>query len=173
MGLCLASIKGWFLSAITLGIAYPIWQNWRQSFLVANSYFGNQSFTYDGRGTDLIWNFLLHLLLTIPTLGLNWFWYWARLHRYYWNHTRFGAARFSSTVSGSDLFGLMFINLLLLLVTLGIAWSWVQVRNARYYVEHVSLACPLDFAAVIQDAQAASATGEALSGFFDLDFDLG
>lgn len=67
----------------------------------------------------------------------------------------------------------MFVNLLLLLVTLGLAWSWVQVRNARYYAAHLTLDGALDLAAVLQDAQTASATGEALSGFFDLDFDLG
>lgn len=169
----LLSAKGWLLSAITIGIAYPVWQNWRQKYLVSHSYFGTQPFDYDGRGGDLIWNFLLHWLLTIPTLGINWFWYWARLQRYYWHHTLFGAARFNSRVSGGGIFGLMVVNLLLLLVTLGLAWSWVQVRNARYYVEHLTLDGPLDVAAITQDAQAASATGEALSGFFDLDFDLG
>lgn len=169
----LLSAKGWLLSAITLGIAYPVWQNWRQGFLVGNSYFGNQKFNYDGQGRDLIWSFVLHFLLTIPTLGLNWFWYWARVQRYYWNHTRFAEARFSSTVNGGGLFGLMLLNLLLLVITLGLAWSWVQVRNARYYVGHLTLDGPIDLAAIMQDAQTASATGEALSGFFDLDFDLG
>lgn len=169
----LLSAKGWLVSAVTLGIAYPVWQNWRQGFLVSHSYFGNQKFDYHGRGGDLVRSFLLHLLLTIPTLGLNWFWYWARLQRYYWNHTSFGAARFNSDVRGGGIFGLMFVNLLLLLVTLGLAWSWVQVRNARYYAAHLTLDGALDLAAVLQDAQTASATGEALSGFFDLDFDLG
>jgi len=32
---------------------------------------------------------------------------------------------------------------------------------------------PLETAEIMQEAQAANATGDALSGFFDLDFDLG
>ena len=165
------SAKGWLLNAITLGIAYPVWQIWRQGFLVANSYFGNQKFDFDGRGADLIWNFLLHLLLTFPAFGLNWFWYWARVQRYYWSHSQLAGAQFNSTVSGGGLFVIMSVNLLLLIFTLGLAWSWVQVRNARYFAHHLTLSGMVDVAAIMQDAQAATATGEAISGLFD--FDLG
>ena len=167
------SAKGWLLNVMTLGIAYPIWQNWRQHFLVANSYFGNRKFDFDGCGADLIGNFLLHLLLTFPTFGLNWFWYWGRVQRYYWSHTQLGAARFNCTANGGGLFALMIVNLLLLIFTLGLSWSWVQVRNARYFIDHLTLSGAVDVAAIMQDAQEATATGEAISSLFDLDFDLG
>ena len=167
------SAKGWLLTAVTFGIAYPIWQSWRQCFLVSHSYWGNKSFEFHGRASELLWPFLLHLLLALPTLGLCWFWYGARAQRYYWNHTHFGEARFNSSVTGCGLFALMLSNLFLLIVTLGFAWSWVQARNARYYLGHLTLAGPIDVAGIVQDAQAATATGEALSAFFDFDFDLG
>ena len=167
------SVKGWLLTAVTLGIAYPIWQNWRQEFLVSHSYFGNRRFAYDGNGKDLLWSYVLNIVLSLPTLGICWVWYWARLQRYYWQHTRIGGANFRSTVTGGGMFGLMFGNLLLIILTLGVAWSWVLVRNARFFVGHLYLDGPLETAEIMQEAQAANATGDALSGFFDLDFDLG
>jgi uncharacterized membrane protein YjgN (DUF898 family) len=167
------SIKGWLLTAVTLGIAYPIWQNWRQEFLVAHAYFGNRRFEYDGSGKDLLWSYVLNILLSLPTFGICWVWYWARVQRYYSEHTRFGGGNFRSTVTGGGLFGLMFGNLFLLIITLGLAWSWVLVRNARFFLGHLYLDGPLETAEIMQEAQAADATGDVLSGFFDLDFDLG
>ncbi|MDP3937431.1 MAG: DUF898 family protein, partial [Deltaproteobacteria bacterium] len=60
-------------------------------------------------------------------------------------------------------------NALLLLVTLGLAYSWVQVRNARFHADRLSINGPLDLARIQQEAQSASATGDELAGFFDLD----
>ena len=39
------------------------------------------------------------ILLFLPTLGLSWFWFSARRHRYFTDHTRFGTARFHSTIA--------------------------------------------------------------------------
>jgi uncharacterized membrane protein YjgN (DUF898 family) len=167
------SIKGWLLTVVTLGIAYPIWQNWRQNFLVSHSYYGNKNFSYDGNGKDCIWPFALHLLLSIPTFGICWLWYWARMQRYYWDHTTFNDARFRSSVTGGGVLKLLLVNLCFLIFTLGIAWSWVMVRNARYFTTHLGLEGALDTETIVQEAQPASATGDILSGFFDLDFDLG
>jgi uncharacterized membrane protein YjgN (DUF898 family) len=169
----MVSIRGWLLSLVTLGVAYPVWQNWRQTFLVSHSYYGNKRFAYDGSGQAMIWTFIFHVLLSIPTFGICWLWYWAKWQRYYWAHTTFGGARFRSSVTGGSLLTLSLVNVFLLLCTLGIAWSWVLVRNARYFTTHLCLEGPLDTAAILQEAQTASATGDILSGFFDLDFDIG
>ena len=107
------------------------------------------------------------------TLGIYWFWYSARRQRYLWEHTSFGGLRFSSSVTGGALLGLHAINLLLLIVTLGIAWPWVRVRKIRFLFKYVSARGEFDPESIIQEAQAASPTGEALAGFFDMDFDLG
>ena len=120
-----------------------------------------------------MWSYVLNILLSLPTFGICWVWYWARVQRYYSEHTRFGGGNFRSTVTGGGLFGLMFGNLILLIITLGLAWSWVLVRNARFFLGHLYLDGPLETAEIMQEAQAADATGDVLSGFFDLDFDLG
>jgi uncharacterized membrane protein YjgN (DUF898 family) len=64
-------------------------------------------------------------------------------------------------------------NVLLLIVTLGFGWPWVVVRNARFALRYLTLEGPLDLAAIHQEAQAASATGEGLAGILDAGFDFG
>ena len=54
-----------------------------------------------------------------------------------------------------------------------LVWVWVMVRNYRFALRYLSLEGALNLAAIQQEAQAASATGEGLSSFLDMDFDLG
>lgn len=166
-------IKGWLLTALTLGFYYPYWQNRRQSFMIGGSYFGNQKFAFDGRGRDLFGSFVLHVVLTIPTFFLCWVWYAAKVQRYYAEHTSFQAARFRSTVTGGGMLALMIGNAVLFVLTLGLGWPWITVRNLRYYSSHLTMVGALDVAGITQEVQSATATGEGLSGFLDLDFDLG
>jgi len=144
----------------------------RQTFMVSRSYFGSERFDFAGRGRDLLWPYVLAILLTVPTLGLGWVWYIARKRRYFWDHTAFGTARFSCTVTGAALLGLWVVNVLLLVCTLGIAWPWVRVRNIHFAFRNLALVGPLDLARIQQEAQRVSAIGEGLSGFFDSGFDL-
>jgi uncharacterized membrane protein YjgN (DUF898 family) len=117
--------------------------------------------------------FLLPVPLFLLTLGAVWAWFSARRQRYLWDHTLFGAARFHSTVTGRALWRLRLGNLLLLVATLGLAWPWVTVRSARFAFRYLTLAGPLDLEAIQQEARDATATGEGLSGFLDVGFDLG
>ena len=166
-------IGGSLLSIITLGLYYPIFEIKRYAFMVSQSYFGNQKFEFDGQGRDLFWSYLAALPLSLLTLGIYWFWFLAKKQRYLMDHTSFATARFRSTVTGKRLFLFNLSNLLLLLVTLGAAWPWVVTRNAKFAFAYLSLEGPLDVAAIHQEAQAASATGEALAGFLDMDFGIG
>ncbi len=166
-------VAGWVLTALTLGISYPIFDAKRQAFLVAHTYFGNQRFEFDGRGRDLLGSFLVTLLLTVPTLGLCWFWFLAKRRRYFWDQTTFATSRFHSTVGAFPLLALVMGNALLLFGTLGLAWPLVKVRNIRFALRYLSLEGPLDLERIQQEAQAATATGEGLTSFLDADFDIG
>jgi uncharacterized membrane protein YjgN (DUF898 family) len=163
-------LNGSLRTTITLGVYYPYWIVHRQAFMVSHSYLGSGRFGFDGRGRDLLWPWLRTLLLFIPTLGLAWFWFSARRQRYFAEHTTFGGARFASTVRGRDLAGFTLVNWLLLIGTLGIATPWVTVRSLRFSFRYLSLEGAPDFSAVKQDARAASASGEGLSGLLDADF---
>lgn len=166
-------IAGSLLSAITLGLYYSIFEIRRHAFIVSHSYFGNQKFEFDGQGRDLFWSYVAALPLSLLTLGSYWFWFLAKKQRYLMEHTCFGTARFRSTVTGGRLLRLHSGNLLLLVCTLGLAWPWVVVRNMRFSFEVLSLEGALDVAAIQQEAQLASATGEGLAGFLDMDLGLG
>jgi uncharacterized membrane protein YjgN (DUF898 family) len=168
-------VGGSFLSMITLGLYYPFFITKQYAFMTSHSYFGTQKFDFDGRGRDLLGPYILAFLLLFPTLGLYWFWFQAKLQRYFWDHTSFGNARFRSTVTGGRLLVLTLGNFLLLGLTLGLGWPWVLVRNARFACQYLVLEGPLDMAVIMQDAQLASATGEGLASFLDLDtgFDFG
>ncbi len=164
---------GSFLTTITLGLYYPFFITNQYAFMVTRSYFGTQRFQFDGRGGKLFWSCLLTLLLTLPTLGLCWFWFLAKKQRYFWDHTFIATARFHSSVRGGRLLLLKLVNLFLLVVTVGLASPWVIVRNVRFVFRYLTLEGPLDLAGIQQEAQAASATGEGLSGFLDSGFELG
>ena len=55
-------IKGYFLSAITLGVYFPFFINEYQTFIISNSFFGNHNFKYEGRGIDILKHFIIYLL---------------------------------------------------------------------------------------------------------------
>ena len=164
---------GWMLMPLTLGLWYPVWITQRHAFLTRNSWFGSERFGFDGRGRDLVGPFILMVLLFLPTLGLAWFWFSAFRHRYFWGHTSVGAARFRSTVSGVAWAWLTCSNVVFLVATAGLAWPWLTVRNVRFTLRYLGLEGPLDVSAVRQEAQAATATGEGLAGFFDVDLGVG
>ena len=168
-------VSGSLLMIPTLGLYYPFFKTKKHAFMLSHSYFGNQRFQFQGRGGDLFSSFLLALLLFLPTLGIYWFWFLAKKQRYFWNHTSFAGARFRSTVTGGHLFLLKVGNLLLLLLSLGFAWPWVVVRNARFAFRYLTCEGTLDLAAIKHQAQTASATGEGISSFLDMDagFDFG
>jgi uncharacterized membrane protein YjgN (DUF898 family) len=164
---------GLFLTALTVGVYYPIFDTRRYSFLVSHAYFGDRQFQFDGNGRKLLGQYLLALALTVPTLGLYWFWYLARKQRFFWEHTSFGSARFRYDVTGRALMNLHLGNLIFLVVTLGLAFPWVMVRKLNFVCQYLALEGSLDVASVRQEAQKASATVEALAGFLGAGFDLG
>jgi uncharacterized membrane protein YjgN (DUF898 family) len=100
-------------------------------------------------------------------------WYRYKKTKYRWDRTTFGAARFTSTITFGGLLGLYLVNALILIFTLGFGAPWVQVRTLRYYLSNLTLEGRLDPASIIQDAAQASAFGEGVGDFLDMDFDLG
>jgi uncharacterized membrane protein YjgN (DUF898 family) len=147
----------------------PFYQTNLRRFLASHSRFGSTSFAFNGEGWDLLGRYVRTLLLTLPTLGLIWLWYLAFQRRYYWDHTSFAGARFHCTVTGSGLLGLYAVNLAIIIASLGLALPWATVRTRLYEMENLALQGPVDIEHITQQAQAATPTGEELSGFLDVD----
>lgn len=161
------------LTIVTLGFYMPWFQSKRREFFVRNARFGSEPFLYDGKGKVLFGQYVKALLLTVPTLGLVWIWYAAFKHRYFWGHTAMRGARFRSSVTGRELFGLMLTNGLLVLFTFGIGMPWAITRTHAFWCNALSLHGTVDWAAIEQRAQTATATAEGLAEGFDVDIGLG
>lgn len=161
-------LQSFVLTGLTLGLYVPFYQTNLRRFLVEQSRFGATAPAFDGAGRDLLGQYALTLLFTIPTLGLVWLWYAAYQRRYYWNQTCFAGARFHCTVTGAGLLHLYAVNLAIIVLSLGLATPWATVRTRRYDLDHLVLQGPLDLDAITQQAQAATPTGEELSGFLDV-----
>lgn len=162
-------LRSFLLAGLTLGLYLPFYQTNLRRFLVNDSRFGSAPFAFDGEGWALMGRYVLTLLLTLPTLGLIWLWYLAFQRRYYWDHTSFAGARFHCTVTGGGLLGLYAVNLAIIVLSLGLALPWATVRTRRYEMENLVLQGPVDIEHITQQAQAATPTGEELSGFLDVD----
>lgn len=165
-------VGGFFLTLITLGLYYPFFAVRRHGFVISNGYLGNQKFSFDGKGKDLFGSYLIAVLLTLPTAGLYWVWFSAKMASYLFSRTAFGTTRFRYAITGGRLLVFYLGNLLLLLVTLGLGFPWVMVRSIRFVFDNLTLEGPLDLESIRQEAQIASATGEALAGILDVDLGM-
>jgi uncharacterized membrane protein YjgN (DUF898 family) len=166
-------LGGGLLSVVSLGFYTPVFAVERQHFMVIHSYLGNRPFGFDGEGGAVLRAYVIALVLTVPTLGLSWLWYAAWKHRYVWAHTSFDTARFRPTFTVGGLIRLWVVNTLLMIVTLGLGFAWVKARTARFLCAHLVLEGPVDVPAILQEAESAPATGEAVASFFDIDVDVG
>ncbi len=162
-------LRSFLLTGLTLGLYFPFYQTNLRRFLAEHSRFGSASFTFHGDGWALLGRYVLTILLTLPTLGLAWLWYFAFQRRYYWDHTTLAGGLFRCTVTGWGLFGLYAVNLIIIIASLGLAIPWATVRTKRYEMERLVLQGPGDIEHITQQAQAATPTGEELSGFLDVD----
>jgi uncharacterized membrane protein YjgN (DUF898 family) len=162
-------VIGAILSVLTLTLYYPFFLARQQRFMISHSHFGRRGFVFAGRGRDLLGAYALALVLFPVTLGLSWFWFQAKQARYFWEHTAFETARFRATVTGRQLMNLTISNFLVLLITLGLAWPWVVVRNTRFAFSYLTVEGPLDLDGIVQEPQAATATGDALSSLLGAD----
>ncbi len=185
-------LAGTLLTGVTLGLYYPVFFIRQMRFLISHSSVGNRRFEFDGSAGGLVGPYLLAIAVSVavivivpfPTsflqlliwafgLVVPWTAYLVKQQTYVWNHTSIGNAHFRLNIEGMDYFALKFGNLLLLVLTLGLGWPWVSVRNVRFLCKHLTLAGALDFAAIEQDARAATATGEGLADLVGVDTDVG
>ena len=165
-------IKGGLATGLTLGFYSPWFQNQRRAFLVNHARWGSVPFEYAAPPDPLVKEFFKAVILTIPTLGFVWVWYTAFQHRYFWSNTHFAGARFESKAAGGDVMGLMLVNLVLIVFTAGIATPWVVTRTHAFWAEQIKIVGAVDWAAIQQRAQEASAIGDDLADSLDIDVGL-
>lgn len=91
------------VTLITLGVCYPIMRTRLQAYRMEHTWFGDESFTFDGRAADLFGIWMIAYLLWLPTLGLSYLWYRVREFRYFAGRTGFMNLEFTSDLKASKI----------------------------------------------------------------------
>ena len=94
-----AGLVWWIVTAITLGLAYPVMRTRLQRYRTENTWLGTERFAFAGRTAPMLGRWLVAWLLLIPTLGLSYAWYRAGEFRYFAANTRYGELAFQSDLS--------------------------------------------------------------------------
>lgn len=170
---CLEFYKNTFLSVVTFGFYTPWYLTKIHAHLLRNSYFGSEKFEFDGNGGDLFLPWFISGILTFFTLGLSAVWFVARRTVYFWTRTTISSARFTCSLDPMNYVGVALINGLLTLVTFGIYTPWATVNLNRAVINSLGLIGSIDLDRVRQQAVAASATGEELASFLNVDSGFG
>ncbi len=195
-------IKGCILMILTFYFYWPFFIVKIQKFWRSESYFGSQSFNYDGKGGDIFKAFLLMILLYIVTIGVSvalptlfpgidqklvkiilpvmwiplmigFLYYTVYMDRYHWSKTQFAGGRFNYDATAWQWFFLSFTNLLIVVFTLGFGIPWATVRSRQFLADHLAVAGNMQLSQVVQEAQKSSALGEGVADGFDMDIDIG
>lgn len=186
----------------TFGLYTPYFTINAQKFWINGTYFGNQSFKYEGKGKDIFQAFLVLVLMYVLTVAtplllhsyvpgigeeqfgpimmimyiplvIAFMWYTVYLARYNWSKTEFASGTFRYDATTWQWIFLNFTNLLLIVVTLGLAIPLATVRSRRFLADHLAVAGNMQLSQVVQEAQKSSALGEGVADGFDIDVDIG
>ena len=195
-------IKGYLCMIFTFGLYTPYFTINAQKFWINGTYFGNQSFKYEGKGKDIFQAFLVLVLMYVLTVAtplllhsyvpgigeeqlgpimmimyiplvIAFMWYTVYLARYNWSKTEFASGTFQYDATTWQWIFLNFTNLLLIVVTLGLAIPLATVRSRRFLADHLAVAGNMQLSQVVQEAQKSSALGEGVADGFDIDVDIG
>lgn len=186
----------------TLGFYTPYFTIKAQKFWTSGTYFGNQPFTYDGKGKDIVQAFLVLVLMYLVMVGvpiavsqlmpeigdelvgpvlmimyipfiIAIMWYTVYLTRYHWSKTEFASGTFTYDATTWQWISLNLTNLLLIVFTLGLAYPLATIRSRKFFANHMAVAGNMQLSQIVQEAQKSSALGEGVADGFDIDVDIG
>lgn len=111
---------------------------------------------------------VLYALLLLLLMRIPWNWYRAAEYRYFASRAQLEGLRFDADISGGALASLHIGNTLITIVTFGLGLPLVYLRNMRFGAARLGVSGEMDFASVVQSAQARPRMGEGLAEAFDI-----
>lgn len=163
------AFKGAFLSLITLGLYYPVFQNNRRKFLVNRTHFGTAKFNYTGENRIYFWLFIREFLLTIITLGIYSPWMILNLLKFKLNNSNLeNSLYFRIEMKGSELFVFSILAYFSTILTLGLALPWVIDRTYKLFVNKIEVFGEIDFTQITN----VEATGSSIADVAIIEYDL-
>lgn len=167
------SIKGTFLSILTLGI-YGAWYAMElRSYVLGHTRMGSVTMRYEGKGGAFFMMNFLGYLLTIITFGIYSFWWMKDMFNYYVDNIVLeqsgNEVRLKSNATGGGFFNLMVMNFFIVVLTFGLGSPWAVVRTLNFVFDHVEFLGELDLNNIQQtEEDYRNATGEDLTGLLDV-----
>ncbi len=168
--LVVLGLRGIFFCIITLGIYYPWFMLDLKNFMICNSYYGTQPFTFSADERKKFAVMVIRgFLISIITLGIYSFWLSAAIERFTWDHTGIQDKKFSCSLTGGNLLTTTIIAFFQTVFTLGLGAPWAIVRISRVRIESITLEKGIDFAVIKTDFdEKASALADGLSDSADI-----
>lgn len=164
--------KGVFLSLITLGLYFPIFQNAKRKFLIDKARFGTSKFRFKGRDSEYYKILAKGIFLTILTFGFYGSWMMLELLQYKLRNTTFDKTLFFRIhLKGSDIFKFSVLSYLATIFTLGLALPWIINKSYHLFVNSVEVFGEVDFNSIHNIQSEGSAVADVAS--VEYDFDLG
>lgn len=164
--------KGAFLSLITLGLYFPIFQNAKRRFLIDKSRFGTSRFSFSGTDSEYYKLIVKNLFFTIITLGIYSSWMMLNLLKYKVRNTKLDdTVEFRIHLKGSDIFWFSILSYFATILTLGLALPWVINKSYHLFVNSIEVFGEVDFHSIHNVESEGSAVADVAS--VEYDFDLG
>lgn len=163
--------KSSFLSAITLGLYFPVMIHDIRKFLTDKIRFGNVYFKYHGDKKEFCKLFYKGALLSFLTIGLYSPWFHASMLKYRLENTSLEGARFHTGLRGKDLFFFMLGAYFFSIITLGLATPWIFSTALAMIINSVSVVGTINFEEirnVVSEETGASADVAAVEYDIDL-----
>lgn len=107
------------LTIATLGLAAPLATVRLQTYMMNNTFLGQEKFALDARAKDLFWKWVICFLLMPFTLGISLLWYAAFSTRYLASKTSFGPLQLNFPVTFGDFARIYFLYYFLLILVFG------------------------------------------------------
>lgn len=127
-----------FVTAITLGIAFPwmccLMQKWKAKHTVIC---GKRQ-RFDGTGIQLIGKYILWVVLTVITFGIYGFWMAIAIKKWITKHTHFVGEQDDNSYFDGGILGFIGTNILAALVTVVpfVGFAWSNVIKLRWQTKH-------------------------------------
>lgn len=161
--------KGLFLSVVTLGIYFLLFENNKRRFLINKSRFGTAKFNYTSDNSEYYWLVAKNVLLCIVTFGIYSSWMIKNLMQYKLNCTDLeGSLRFRMHLKGSDLLIFSIVAYIGTILTLGLALPWVINASYKLFINATEVYGEIDFSQI----QNVEAFGSAAADVAMLEYDL-
>ncbi|WCL49909.1 YjgN family protein [Leptospira sp. GIMC2001] len=161
--LAMIYIKGIPLTAITLGLYYPIFYIDLETYMKAKTRYGNTNFAFQADNKEFFILCIKGFFLTLITLGIYGSWFYADVQNFLWKHTSFQGKNFNNNLTGGAVFKNFLIAYVIVLFTLGIGFAWAIARVMKLHLEAISLESAVDWNSIsAQPDTEASATAEGL-----------